>query len=328
MSQLIRISSIAEKDKQTKLNNVLESLDSFIDNSTNDYTQQEYGVLSYTGTITKGQTIYGNKPAKKSNTPVIYKNTYLGKIADNGSLKIVNDTCSLFTYTANYIVGSCNLATSVFNCDLGACNAYKTSETTTCSTSQETINGVKYDKLETCWTNYCCYKQVCVINNPFPGAASWETSQWFTNRGISPYCYCILFPVCDNNHIGYVYCNGKYYYEYDLCFLHAYLATSTSQSYTCCFDRITCRVEVNGTWNSANKKIDLILPTSYSFFNINRSGAATSSFPNKVSFTTIDVDCYNRTCCICPAWGVDYSTDMLTKWTTQITNVNINVRYY
>lgn len=91
-SNVTYVSSVGNTWKKTKLNNVIESLNCFVSNTTNDETVQDYGTLSYTGKLYKGLHIQGNKKPKTAGTPVIYNGIPLGKIDGNGTLVVQNVT--------------------------------------------------------------------------------------------------------------------------------------------------------------------------------------------------------------------------------------------
>lgn len=103
VSNTTYVSSIENKYKRAKLNNVIKSLSDYIDCSSPDETNQDYGLLKYNGPIYKDLVIHGNKRPKKTNTPVIVSNTFLGTIDINGDLKITN-TCA-----NNSIVSVCDI---------------------------------------------------------------------------------------------------------------------------------------------------------------------------------------------------------------------------
>lgn len=92
-SQVTYVSSIPNRFKKAKLNNVIQSLNCFVSCSCPDVTEQDYGYICYCGCVYDGQYIKGNKKPQKSGTPVIVNNTWLGTIDNNGYLKVEN-TCS------------------------------------------------------------------------------------------------------------------------------------------------------------------------------------------------------------------------------------------
>lgn len=105
MNQVTYVSSEQDRVKKSQLNNVIQSLNCFVSCTTPDKTEQEYGVLSYTGTIKKGQVLCGNRKPKKAGTPVIAGGAWLGNIDRNGRLTITN-TCSS-TSTISVTEGYC-----------------------------------------------------------------------------------------------------------------------------------------------------------------------------------------------------------------------------
>lgn len=105
MNQVTYVSSEQNRVKKSQLNNVIQSLNCFVSCTTPDKTEQEYGILEYTGTIKKGQVLYGNKKPKKAGTPVIAGGAWLGNIDKNGRL-IITNTCSS-TSTISVTEGYC-----------------------------------------------------------------------------------------------------------------------------------------------------------------------------------------------------------------------------
>lgn len=89
-SNVTYVSSIDNREKRSKLNNVIESLNKFVTCTTPDVTCQNYGTLSYCGPICVGQFIQGDKKAMKAGTPVTAMGVYLGKVNNDGLLKIEN----------------------------------------------------------------------------------------------------------------------------------------------------------------------------------------------------------------------------------------------
>jgi len=105
MNQVTYVSSEQDRVKKSQLNNVIQSLNCFVSCTTPDKTEQEYGILSYTGAIKKGQVLCGNKRPRKAGTPVIAGGAWLGNIDRNGRLTITN-TCSS-TSTISVTEGYC-----------------------------------------------------------------------------------------------------------------------------------------------------------------------------------------------------------------------------
>lgn len=84
------LSDESDTTRRTKINNVIKSLSCFISETTNDKTEQDYGIICYCGPITLGQIIKGTKIPKVANTPVIANNTFIGTIQGNGDLVVSN----------------------------------------------------------------------------------------------------------------------------------------------------------------------------------------------------------------------------------------------
>lgn len=113
-SQVTYVSSVEDRCKRSKLNNVIQSLHCYISNSTPDVACQDFGLIDYCGPICKGQLIKGNQPAKRAGTPVTAMGVYLGDINKDGILQVTNtqslnwsqsapppqiDVCSYWNYS-------------------------------------------------------------------------------------------------------------------------------------------------------------------------------------------------------------------------------------
>ena len=94
MNEINHVSSIEDRIKKQKLNNVLDSLNDLIDCSYNSKTCQDYGQLCYEGSLTLGQTIEGTKQPQRQNVPIVTtSNVYIGDISSNGSMIVKNNFC-------------------------------------------------------------------------------------------------------------------------------------------------------------------------------------------------------------------------------------------
>lgn len=174
------VSSENNREKRSQINNVIQSLHCYINNSTPDETEQEYGILSYTGKIKKGQVIQGDKhSSKKSGTPVIANGAYLGDIDQNGRLVIENTvggTSSITTRESYVDIQYCLVQDdSIANCT----SCYWKDDmcldgvTVTCCECEDQDG--KYMEITTC----CTWKQPiherCVFSNAYRGSTAYET---------------------------------------------------------------------------------------------------------------------------------------------------------
>lgn len=89
-SQVTYVSSVEDRYKRSKLNNVIQSLHCFISNTTPDVAEQDFGIIDYCGPICKGQLIKGNQPAKRAGAPITAMGVYLGDIDKDGVLRVTN----------------------------------------------------------------------------------------------------------------------------------------------------------------------------------------------------------------------------------------------
>ena len=122
MDNTIRISAIDSRSKRSKLNNVIQSLDCYVSCTKPETTCQDYGILSYSGPIYKGQVICGNKPSVKAGTPVIVSNAYLGNIDRDGNLTIKNTMTTSNAW--NEVCGYCD--GTLLTGSIGCCNIFYT----------------------------------------------------------------------------------------------------------------------------------------------------------------------------------------------------------
>ncbi len=153
MNSVSYVSSETNKVQQAKLNNVITSLKDFVACTTNDKTEQEYGVIEYNGAICLGQTIKGNKKPRTRNVPVISNNNvFLGYLDETGSLVVSNNKQIYNTASSLCMTGTGTSAvccSSIQECDT------KYNISCTC----EIKNTVEKNKLttETTWNiSDCC----------------------------------------------------------------------------------------------------------------------------------------------------------------------------
>jgi len=150
------VSSEKNKVSQAKLNNVITSLKDFVSCTTNDKTEQDYGVIEYNGAICLGQKIQGTKKPRTQNVPIISNNNvFLGYLDASGTLtvsnnkQIYNPPSQSLCMTGSGFAVVCS--SSISECDT------KYNLSCTC-----TINNiVEKNKLttETCWDIIDC----CII---------------------------------------------------------------------------------------------------------------------------------------------------------------------
>lgn len=175
------VSSENNREKRSQINNVIQSLHCYINNSTPDKTEQEYGILSYTGKIKKGQVIQGNKrSSKKSGTPVIANGAYLGDIDQNGRLvidNIVGGTSSITTRESYIDIQYCLVQDNT----IASCTScywkdamYLDGVTVTCCECEDQDG--TYMEITTC----CTWKQPiherCVFSNAYRGSTALESA--------------------------------------------------------------------------------------------------------------------------------------------------------
>lgn len=91
MNEIAHVSSIDDRVKRQKLNNVLDSLNDLVDYSTNDKTKQDYGQIQYCGNLVLGQEIQGTKKPRRQDVPIVTtSNAYVGMMQPNGSVMVEN----------------------------------------------------------------------------------------------------------------------------------------------------------------------------------------------------------------------------------------------
>lgn len=224
---MIRVSSIQDKKPRGQLNRVIESLDCFVSCTTNDETEQNYGVISYAGPIYKGQIIKGNKKAHKSGTPVVVSNTYIGMIKSSGDLEVEN-TC--YAQSCSCTCNWWSLAQGCINYTNSG-SSYKTvtpmhlvSTCTQCFTCVDD-QGRNYIKEVTTCDWKCTVNENCHYTNVFPGNKMAEDAYCYIyNKYASSLCcdcaritntcvHCLGY--VDDPGGGIVYCyNVKITYEW------------------------------------------------------------------------------------------------------------------
>ena len=212
MNEITHVTSVENKYSRAKMNNVLDSLNCLVSCTTNDVTEQDYGVLDYCGPVILGQTIYGNKRPRKSGTPVIVSNVFLGSIDANGSLTIENATSSATGYSINesyqYSLGMCykNSGTSYCCRDNSRwCPA------TVCCYNCVDEYGNKYILEETTCIYKECIHQHCFYNNIMPGRNLYENGSCYLAQYGLPYqgeCWTQPYHAC------WDFCDGAICYRY------------------------------------------------------------------------------------------------------------------
>lgn len=178
------VSSVGNTWKKTKLNNVIESLNCFVSNTTNDKTVQDYGTLSYTGKLYKGLHIQGDKKPKTAGTPVIYNGIPLGKIDGNGTLIVQNVTnTSSVPHEHN---GWTNICYGLYNYQ---CCKYSS---TTC-TGEQFCTWVDYCS-ETCKVTNCCWYNDWTTWCGFPAGREFCEYLGLREFECFPFIYMYYFP--------------------------------------------------------------------------------------------------------------------------------------
>lgn len=140
------VSSVCDSTKCARLNNVIQSLACFVSCTTPDKTVQDYGIIEYSGPINVGTVITGTRVPRKTGTPIIVSDTYLGTIDESGRLIVKNDTSVRTSWSTeskftdiSYVLYNCtNDSSRYYNC-----NQISTVSNTTCST---------YDGWDVCTT--------------------------------------------------------------------------------------------------------------------------------------------------------------------------------
>lgn len=203
---MIRVSSIHDKKPRGQLNRVIESLDCFVSCTTNDVTEQNYGVISYAGPIYKGQIIKGNKKAHKSGTPVVVSNTYIGMIKSSGDLEVENTCTSLScscTCTWYDLTQGCMSYSNSGSSYKNVTPMHLVSSCTECFSCVDD-NGKAYIKEITTCDYKCTVNENCHYTNVFPGNSLAEDPVAYINNKY-PGCLCGSCAVISD---GCAYCLG------------------------------------------------------------------------------------------------------------------------
>lgn len=210
MNQVSYVSSVCNKYSQAKLNRTIQSLNCFIDCSTPDETEQDYGLISYCGEINVGTVIKGNKAPRKSGIPIMYSTVCLGTLDKDGKLKITNN-CQAIT--------SCT--TSICYCDITLTYNPSAASSDTSYYCEGEVTETKpvvscitdcceYSLIEV--SSYTCTNQVCeqcVFCCAFPGSSVMEgnNASLLSALGITNYgTICSYGLTCAAN--GYCWCDG------------------------------------------------------------------------------------------------------------------------
>lgn len=224
MSSQVYLSTETDRVKRAKLNNVIQSLDCFVSCTTNDKTCQQYGIINYCGTLTKGQSISGTKRPMTTNVPISTTNgTWVGNVDESGNLIIKNTnevacttTCATINKSATYAAYTYCKISEIDCCELVS----QTSDTRTYEECGYTV---------TCNTVVlCCRHTIRKILTPNSEyiICGWDTRQqnplvmlYYNNtagRWCSIYCdgqcgiKCHQFQVSGNKIIGCT-CWWRYY---------------------------------------------------------------------------------------------------------------------
>ena len=222
MNEITHVTSVENKYSRAKLNNVLDSLNCLVSCTTNDVTEQDYGVLDYCGPIVIGQTITGNKRPRKSGTPVIVSNVYLGKIDANGSLVIENATAVSTSYDIGGGGYSYRLGLRDSNGGTSYCcrdNARWCPPVVTCESCKDEY-GNKYILEKTTCVFKECIHQHCFFNNVRAGCSRYECGACYLAQFGLPYCGECW--VTSNSHATWDCCEEVcYFYKTDAYFYYS-----------------------------------------------------------------------------------------------------------
>jgi len=235
--QVTYVSSIPNRFKKAKLNNIIQSLNCFVTCSTPDTTVQDYGYICYSGKIYTGQIIQGNKKPQRAGTPVIVNNTWLGAIDNNGNLKVEN-TCSSETsfvtstgwkdISITFNPNAADGGRSSYTCDTPVVESSVTC-TECCDARGKYLSEVT--------STVCCthYHECCYFCDVFPGISDLENNAcwrkfnpggtfssccawlWiWTDAPNKPTTHFSIYNSCAHNlteaYTCYIWCNGATYY--------------------------------------------------------------------------------------------------------------------
>lgn len=191
-SNVTYVSSIDNREKRSKLNNVIKSLSDFVTCTTPDVTCQNYGIIDYCGTICKGQIIPGNHKSMRSGTPVTACGTYIGKINGDGNLKVDNNACVIsFSECQTGTVTKATTLTVDPSAASEDSNKYTDTGEIACP-----VEYCGYSCKDSCNIIHCfetftcvyvrCFTDHCVWKNAYPGLDS-----CFENFCTNRVCTCI-----------------------------------------------------------------------------------------------------------------------------------------
>ena len=196
-SQVTYVSSVENRYKRSKLNNVIQSLHCFVSNTTPDVAEQDFGIIDYCGPICKGQLIKGNQPAKKAGTPITAMGVYLGDINKDGVLQVTNTQSLTWSQSVNTTVtttcGWCDIhlvfdpsgsGSSCYCVTDNGQSTYYTCERSCCiCPGYEGASSICYVCIKEVWT--CCYTKnyldCCVFCDVYRGNPYIECGGWVTD---------------------------------------------------------------------------------------------------------------------------------------------------
>ena len=196
-SQVTYVSSVEDRYKRSKLNNVIQSLHCFVSNTTPDIVEQDFGLIDYCGPICKGQLIKGNQPAKKAGTPITAMGVYLGDINKDGVLQVTNTQSLTWSQSVNTTItttcGYCDIhllfdpSGSGSSCycvtDHGHTVDYACTRSCCICPGYEGASSICYVCIREVWT--CRYTKsvldCCVFCDVYRGDPSVECGGWVTD---------------------------------------------------------------------------------------------------------------------------------------------------
>lgn len=196
-SQVTYVSSVEDRYKRSKLNNVIQSLHCFVSNTTPDVAEQDFGIIDYCGPICKGQLIKGNQPAKKAGTPITAMGVYLGDINKDGVLQVTNTQSLTWSQSVNTTIsttcGYCDIhllfdpSGSGSSCycitDNGGTTNYTCERSCCICPGYEGASSICYVCIKEVWT--CHYTKsvldCCVFCDVYRGNPTIECGGWVTD---------------------------------------------------------------------------------------------------------------------------------------------------
>lgn len=313
------VSSYENKTSQVKLNNVIQSLNDYIDNSTNDETNQDFGTIKYEGKLTVGSTLHGNKRPKRAGNPIVYRNTLIGILDDAGNCKVLNNKDVYFSYYPNNVAWS-NTGVRLYFENLG--NSYTRTEHPEVVSTEQINENVSV----TSFTNETDIKDIQTYYSAYPGMSLYENATtWLTNHGHTPRPYTyqgVTYPAVawDSSYSDvfphYELIDGEFAYVYEAHFKYWNINASHTdfEVYTDYVKRI---VKIGGGFDVNTERIEtqnLPLTTS---FDKPLSIVFPSSTVNYLALTFDGKTSAKKTV-------VDY----LRKEQQELENISLNVRYY